>query len=320
MPKYRVLIADYAWPDLKIERDILAQIDAELIESPSNDLAPLVDLASDVDAIMVNWAKCPAEVIGASGRCRIVARLGVGLDNIDVAYCTQHGIPVTNVPDYCYIEVAEHAFAMLLCLARKLHLYNADASGGVYHTEAHLPMHRVRGQTLGVVGFGRIGGTLTEMAHGAGMKVLAFSRTQKEVEGVRWTSLDELLSLSDYISLSLPLTADNKHMIGPAQFAAMKPTAYLINCARGGLIDHAALADALAENRIAGAALDVHDPEPPPLDRAPWNDPRVLLTPHTAFISEQSLTDLRRRTAMQVADRLAGETPENVRNPEVLDG
>ena len=136
--------------------------------------------------------------------------------------------------------------------------------------------------------------------------------------GVTWTDSDELLAQSDYVSLHVPLTAETRHMIGAPQFALMKPTAFLINTARGGLVDHAALAAALAANRLAGAALDVQDREPPDLSQPPYNDPRVIVTPHAAFYSEESVDELRRRVAHQVGVRLTGGQPENVVNPEVL--
>ena len=323
MPRFHVLITDYAWPDVEIERKTLAQIDAELIvaEKPQQDAAGLAKLASEhaVDAIMTNWAKVPREVIAASGKCRIVSRLGIGLDNIDVAYCTEARIPVTNIPDYCLIEVAEHALALLLALARKVAFYHCDSKNGRYVLQAGPKLRRIEGQTLGIVGLGNIGRKLAAKALGIGLSVIAASRSRKDpLPGVEYVSLDELLARSDYVSLHLPLTKESRHMIGGAQLAKMKSTAYLINTARGGLIDHAALAAALAGGKLAGAALDVQDPEPPDLSQPPFNDPRVIVTPHAAFVSEESLADLRLRVARQVATRLTGGVPENVVNPAVL--
>ena len=317
---HRVLLTDYAWNDLDIEREVLGAADAELVVAEAGDAEHLVQLADGCRAIMTNWAKVPQAVIAACDDCQIVARLGVGLDNIDVAYCTQVGIPVTNVPDYCYREVAEHAVAMALCLARQLHRYQDAKTAGRYDFSEFFPLPRIEGQTFGVVGYGRIGRAVAQRARGLGMRVLVYNRSPLGDSDVEQAPLEHVLRESDYVSLSLPLVAETEGMIGAKQFALMKPTAYLINAARGGLVDHAALADALATNRLAGAGLDVHAPEPPPLDRAPWNDPRVLLTPHTAFVSTESLADLRRRVSQQVVDRLAGRTPENVRNPEVLGG
>lgn len=319
MPLFKVLITDYAWPDVEIERRVLAEIDAELIVATKQDVESLTALAKDVDAIMTNWAKTPAAVIGASPKCRIVSRLGIGLDNIDVEYCTRHGIPVTNVPDYCLIEVAEHALAQLLSLARKIAFYYRETQAGRYVLQAGPKLRRIEGQTLGIVGLGNIGRKLAQKALGLGLKVVATSRTRKDpLPSVRYCELDELLATSDYVSLHLPLRPETRHMIGAAQLARMKPTAYLINTARGGLIDAAALAAALDKGQLAGAALDVQDPEPPDLSQPPYNDPRVLVSPHAAFVSEESLANLRERVARQVATRLTGGVPENVVNPSVL--
>jgi len=319
MSRYKVLITDYAWPDVEIERRTLAEIDAELIvaEKSQQDSAGLAALAGQhqVDAIMTNWAKVPQAVIAASPKCRIVSRLGIGLDNIDVAYCTSHGIPVTNIPDYCLIEVAEHALALLLSLSRKVAFYHHETKLGRYQLQAGPKLRRIEGQTLGIVGLGNIGRKLAEKALGIGLRVIATSRSgNSRLAGVKIVSLEELLAASDYVSLHVPMTPQTKHLIGAAQLAKLKPSAYLINTARGGLIDTAALAAALAENRLAGAALDVQDPEPPDLAQPPYNDPRVIITPHAAFVSEESLADLRLRVARQVATRLTGGVPENVVN------
>jgi D-3-phosphoglycerate dehydrogenase len=319
MRKFRVLLTDYAWADTEIERQTLAEIDAELIVATHDkqDAAALAALAGEyrVDAIMTNWAKVPQGVIEASPQVRIVSRLGIGLDNIDVAYCTSRGIPVTNVPDYCLIEVAEHALALLLTMSRKVAFYHHETQNGRYQLQAGPPLRRIEGQTLGIVGLGNIGRKLAEKARGLGLQMLATSRSRKDpLLGVEFVGLDELLARSDYVSLHVPLTKGTRHLIGAAQLAQLKPSAYLINTARGGLIDHAALAAALDAGQLAGAALDVQNPEPPDLSQPPYNDPRVIVTPHAAFVSQESLANLRSRTARQVAVRLMGGVPENVVN------
>jgi len=314
MPQHQILLTDYAWPDLDIEREILAAANAELIVAPRGDEETLVALARPVDAIMTCWAKVTARVIEAAPRCRIVSRLGIGLDNIDVAECTARRIPVTNVPDYCLIEVAEHALALLLALGRKIAFYHRETKEGRYQLQAGPPLRRLAGQTLGIVGLGNIGRTLADKAVALGLRVLATTRTARTHPSVSLVPLEELLAASDYVSLHLPLSVETRHLIGARELAMMKPSAYLINTSRGGLVDHAALAEALAAGRIAGAALDVQDPEPPPLDQAPYSDPRVIVTPHAAFVSLESLEDLRRRATIQVVDCLSGRTPANIVN------
>jgi D-3-phosphoglycerate dehydrogenase / 2-oxoglutarate reductase len=319
---HRVLLTDYAWPDLDIERSILKDAGAELVVGEKKDPESLAQLAAGCDAIMTNWANVPESVIAASPRCKIIARLGIGLDNIDVAAATRRGIVVTNVPDYCVIEVAEHALALLLSLSRKVAFYHHETKSGRYNLQAGPTLRRIEGQTLGIIGLGNIGRRLAEKAVALRLHVLTTGRTKKDHKelppGVMWCERDELLEKSDYVSLHLPLTPETRNMIGAPQLERMKPGAYIINTARGGLIDNAALSAALKSGRIAGAALDVQDPEPPDLSQPPFDDPRVIVTPHAAFVSAESLENLRSRTARQVATRLQGGVPENVVNPNVL--
>lgn len=314
MSRFKVLLTDYAWPDLDIERQTLAGSGAELVVASATDPESLARQAADVDAIMTNWAKVPGSVLRVAPKCRIVSRLGIGLDNIDVAAATELGMLVTNVPDYCLIEVAEHALALLFALGRKVAFYHHETQSGRYNLAAGPKLLRMEGQTLGIVGYGNIGRKLAEKAVPLGFKILATSRTPRPVPGVEFCKLDQLLAQSDYVSLHVPMSPATRHMIGREQLALMKPSAYLINTARGGLIDNAALSAALVAGQLAGAGLDVQDPEPPDLSQAPWNDPRVVVTPHAAFVSQESLANLRARASRQVADCLEGKRPENVVN------
>jgi D-3-phosphoglycerate dehydrogenase len=309
MPRFKVLLTDYAWPDLAIEQAILSEAGIELVVAPRQDEETLVELARDVDAIMTNWAKTTERVIAA----------GIGLDNIAVDYCTSRGILVTNVPDYCIIEVAEHTLALLLSLARKVAFYHAQTKSGRYALQEGPVLRRLEGQTLGIVGLGNIGAKIAQKAAALGMQVVGYDlREPAAAEQVRRMNLGELLATSDYVTLHVPLTDKTRHMIGPKELAGMKATAYLINTARGGLVDHAALAEALAAGKLAGAALDVQEPEPPDLSQPPYNDPRVIVTPHAAFASQESLENLRSRTAKQIVACLTGGSPENVVNRSAL--
>jgi D-3-phosphoglycerate dehydrogenase len=316
----KALLTDYAWPDLDIERRILGDAQVELVVADKTDSASLAALAADCDAILTNWVRVPPEVIEAAKRCRIICRLGIGLDNIDLATATRLGIPVTNVPDYCLIEVAEHALALIFALARKVAWYHDATKHSRYALQEGPALRRMEGQTLGIVGLGNIGRKVAEKAIGVGLRVIATSRSRRGVPPhVEIVELDDLLKRSDYVSLHIPMTPDTKHLINAARLALMKPSAFLVNTARGGLVDAQALAAALRENRLAGAALDVQDPEPPDLSQPPYNDPRVIVTPHAAFVSQESLANLRQRVARQVVDRLQGRRPENVVNPQVLE-
>lgn len=314
MARFRVLLTDYAWPDLAIERSAYEAAGVELIVAPDGGEATLASLAGAVDAIQTCWARVTRRVLDAAPGLRVVSRLGIGLDNIDVAACTERRVPVTNVPDYCLHEVAEHALALLMALARNVAIYHAETKAGRYRLQAGPPLRRLSGRTLGIVGLGNIGRALADRAVGLGLRVLATTRTPRPHPGVEFRSLDELLAESDFVSLHLPLLPETRRLIGAEQLARMRPTACLINTARGGLIDHEALAEALEAGRLAGAALDVQDPEPPDLSRPPYSHPRTIVTPHAAFVSEESLAELRRRAVRQVIDVLEGRRPEHVVN------
>ncbi len=319
MPQWRVLLTDYAWPELEIEREILSAADAELIVAPDGGEATLVRQAHEVDGILTCWARVTPAVIDASSRLQIVSRLGIGLDNIAVDHCTARRIVVTNVPDYCLEEVAEHTLALLLALGRKVAWYHEQTQRGVYDLKSGATLRRIAGQTLGIVGLGSIGRRVAEKARAFGLRVIATSRRRENYPpGVEYLPLNELLAESDYVSLHVPSTLETRQLIGAAQFKLMKPSTYLINTARGAVVDELALADALAQGCIAGAALDVQQTEPPDLSQPPFNDPRVIVTPHAAFVSAESVADLRRRATQQVVEQLRGGTPANIVNRSAL--
>ena len=316
---YRVLLTDRAWPDSQIEREILAQAEAELIEAKDTSEAALCVLAADVDAIAANWAPVTEAVVRAARRCRIICRTGIGLDNIAVAAATKLKILVTNVPDYCVAEVADHALALMLACARNIAFFHVRTKRGEYSLQAAPAMPRLAGTRLGLVGLGHIGRNLAAKARALGLEVLGHTSSGNDHgTGCRMVSLDTLLSESDFVSLHAPLTSQTRHLLGLAQFEKMKRTAYLINTARGGLIEHADLWTALQRNLIAGAALDVFEPEPPDLSTPLMRDERVIVTPHAAFVSRESLNELRSRVAHQIVDVLSGRRPECVVNPEVF--
>lgn len=320
--KFRVLFTDRPWGDCEIERRILNDISAEVVEAPDQDEATLVSLARDVDAIATCWAKVLQPVVEAAERCRIICRMGIGLDNIAVDAATKRGIAVTNVPDYCVAEVSDHTLGLMLAFLRKIALYHQHTKAGQYDLQAGPPMRRLSKLTLGLVGLGRIGTEVGRKAHALGMTVLATTHSRNSGESTddgfpcRFVPLEILLAESDVVSLHAPLTPETKHLIGSEQFALMKPSAYLINTSRGGLIDHAALERALNEKRLAGAGLDVFTPEPPDLSQSLYRDERVIATPHAAFMSEESLIDMRSCVAEQIKAVLTDGTPRFLVNPD----
>jgi D-3-phosphoglycerate dehydrogenase len=243
------------------------------------------------------------------------------VDNVDIPAATNAGIVVTRVPDYCLDEVSDHTMALLLALVRKIPSSNARTQGGKWEMRAVVPIHRLRGTVLGLVAFGQIPQLVAPKAQSFGIRVVTYdpfvSKQVAERAGVEQVTFDELLKISDYISIHTPLLPATRHLFNADVLSRMKPTAYLINTARGPIIDEAALASALDQGHLAGAALDVMEQEPPSGSPLFGRD-NVIVTPHTSFYSEESLVDLQTKAAEEVVRVLSGQTPKNPVNPEAL--
>ena len=314
--RFRVLMTDRAWPDTEIETAILWAVDAELIEAPATDEATLVRLAADVDAIATTWARVTDVVIRSSPRCKVISRFGIGLDNIAVTTATELGLPVTNCPDYCVSEVSDHALGLILACARRIGFFHWRTKRGEYNLGAATTIRRLSGQTVGLIGLGRIARELVPKLRALGLKILAHTPSGSDHgTGCQMVTVAELLKQSDFVSLHAPLVAETRYLINAERLSLMKPTAYLINTSRGGLVDPDALWEALQKNQIAGAALDVFEPEPPNLSDPLYCDERVIVTPHAAFVSAESLIAMRTQAVEQVVQALRGERPDNVVNP-----
>ena len=319
----KILITDYAWPSVEPERQVLARVGAELIVAETGDEAELLSLAPTIDGILTCWKPVQENVIAAAKKCQIIARYGIGLDNIDVAAATQHGIVVTNVPAYCVDEVSDQAMGLLLACARKIPCYDAAVKNGTWEQHLGTQMYRLRGKTLGIVGFGRIAQAIVPKAKAFGLQINVSSpRTPLETirkHGAEKVTFTQLIAAADFITIHAPFTEETHHLFGPAEFRAMKPTAFLINTARGGIVDTEALTTALITGEIAGAGLDVLENEPPEPNEKLLACDNVIITPHTAFISQEALLDLEITAASCVAQVLTGQRPESVVNPEVLE-
>ena len=316
----RVLVTDYAWPSLDIERRILGGLGAELVVAETGEPDELVELAGGVDAILTNWKQVPPEALDRAPGCLVVSRYGVGVDNIPVDHATELGVLVVNVPDFCLQEVSDHAMALVLACARRVARYARETREGTWRLDGPgLP--RLAEQTIGLVGFGNIARALVPKARGFGMRVLAWSpsltpeRAGGEVEVAR--DLEQLLAESDYVSLHAPATPATAGLIGEAELRAMKATAYLVNTSRGALVDEAALVAALREGWIAGAALDVLRQEPAPAGHPLLGLDNAIVTPHAAFYSDSAIVELQTKAATNVAKVLTGELPGTVINPQV---
>lgn len=322
MTERTVLITDHSWPTVEIERDVLARVGARIVEPRSGDEQELVELARGASAIMTCFAQVPARVIDSAPGLQVVGRFGIGVDNIAVDAATRRGIPVTNVPVYCLDEVAEHVLALALTLRRRTLDFDRAVRDGDWTLKTGMPMHRISGQTLGILGYGKIGAAVAARARALGMHVVANSRSvpagRTYDDGVEAVDLDELAARSDVLTLHAPLLDATRHVVDAAFIARMKRTAVLINTARGPLVDQDALARALREGRIAGAGLDVFDPEHLPPGHPLLSAPNAVLTPHVAYYSEESVADLRRASAEAVAAVLGGRAAASVVNADAL--
>ena len=322
MPK-KVLITDYVWPSVEPERAVLAQAGVELVVAPDGDEETLTVLAADVDGILTCFAQVTEGVLRAAERCVVVGRYGVGVDNIAVDTATELGIAVTYVPDYCVEEVSDHVMALLLAWNRRIVLFDTTTrSTGWGSVKLDLPMVRLRGKKLGIVGLGRIGRAVAGRAAAFGLEVLAsdpYVTAEAASEmGVRLVDFTELLAQSDFVTLHTPLADGTRNLIGGPELRSMKSSAFLINAARGPLIDEDALHEALTSGEIAGAGLDVLVDPAPPVDHRLLQLDNLLVTPHVAFYSPEAVLELEERSAQEVARVLRGEMPENLVNPAVL--
>jgi len=314
-----------AFQDLEIEQRTLGGLDAELV--PVHDLysPESSKILSQADVLIITLHKISAELLDRMPKCKLISRLGVGIDNIDVAAATARGVWVANVPDYGVDEVATHAISLVLAQLRGLCSLSNATRAGAWDLRPVQPIHRLTDLTLGVMGYGRIGRTAGKKGGGVGMNVIAYdpflSDEQIRSAGAKAVDIDTLFRSSDFLTLHLPLDSNTRHIVNARTLKMMKASAYLVNTSRGGLVDEAALLDALNSNQLRGAALDVLSSEPPdakdPTLQALVKHEKVIVTPHVAWYSEQSQVDMRTRAAEDVVRVLRGERPRTPVN-EIL--
>jgi D-3-phosphoglycerate dehydrogenase / 2-oxoglutarate reductase len=318
--KAKVVLTDYVWESLEVEKRTLEGL-ADLVPLQTKTPEEFLAHAEDCDALLNTYAgPITAEVMARMPRCRIIARYGIGVDTIDLDAATRAGIIVTNNPTYCIEEVAEHTMALLLASARKVAFYDRLVRGGRWEVPPGKPMFRIAGSTLGLVGFGNIARQVAVRGAAFGMRVLFFDPFVKEDQrlapGTKM-ELHDLLRESDFVSVHPPLMPQTRKMIDDKAFSLMKPTAILINCSRGPIVDTDALVRALDAQKIAGCALDTTDPEPLPNPHPLRGRENVILNPHTAWYSEQAMLGLQSGAPNEVRRVLSGEWPVNVVNRAV---
>jgi D-3-phosphoglycerate dehydrogenase len=313
MSRTLIAVTDSPFPSLDLAIAALKRVDPELRMAKSASAEDILAVARDADAVLVTYAKLPGELLRQLTRCKVIGRFGLGVDNIDIAAAAQLGITVTYVPDYCLREVSDHAMALLLALARKITFSNRLVQSGRWEVPPIVPLRRLEGEVLGLIGFGNIPRALAPKAKAFGLEVITHDpyvpADVVKAFGVESTGFEDVLSRSDFISIHAPLLPATRGLMNAAAFARMKAGAFLVNTARGPLIDEAALVAALDSGRLAGAALDVVTAEPLAGNSPLLGRDNVILTPHTGFYSVEALEELQTKCASDVARVLSGETP-----------
>lgn len=327
MPPFKVVITDFGDPDHSLEAGVLhdSGLDIDLVRLQTRVPEELIPQVADADALIVQWATINRKVVAAMTRCKVISRYGIGVDMVDLQAAGEHGIPVANVPDFCMEEVSDSTIGFIFDLARRTVFLDRYVRAGGWGSSRPLPSWpppRLRGQTLGIVGLGNIGRAVASKAACLGLTVLAtdpyLTPAQAAELGVELVSLDDLLRRADFVTVHCPLNDETRGLIGAAQLASMKPTACLINMARGPVVVQAALYEALANGAITAAALDVLEQEPPdPHDPLLQLD-NVIITPHSSSGSVEAVLQLRRDTAQNVVDMLSGRLPRSIVNRTAL--
>lgn len=321
MSTLKVIVTDYEYDTFDPEIKVLQEAGIELVLEQCKTEEEVIERCKDADALINQYAPISKKVIDQLDNCKVISRYGVGVNTIDLKAATEKGIVVGNVTDYGLDEVSDHAMGLILSSARKITKLNNTIKSGKWDFKVAAPVFRLRGRTLGLVGFGNIPQRLTVKAQAFGLHVIAYDPfVPEEVAkdlNVRLVDLNELCETADYISVHLPLNEHTEKIISHDEFDKMNKEAFVINTARGPVIDEEALIAALKEGKIAGAGLDVLEEEPISSNNPLLTMDNVLLTPHAAFYSEEAVTELKRKTAENVADVLTGYYPSYLVNKEV---
>ena len=306
-----IAITDSVFPSLDPAKAALARLDPTYRIAKSASAEDILAVARDADALLITYAKITREIIGQLTKCKAIGRFGLGVDNIDLPAAKEKGIAVNYVPDYCIREVSDHTMALLLSLIRKVPLSNKLVQAGRWEMPAVVPIRRIEGTVLGLVGFGHIPRLVAPKAQAFGIKVIAYDPFAKaelfKAANVESVDFDTLLQRSDYVSVHAPLMPQTRGMMNAAAFAKMKKGAYVVNTARGPLIDEPALIAALDVGQVGGAGLDVVATEPLAKDSPLLGRDNVIVSPHTAFYSIEALEELQSKCASDVARVLNGE-------------
>lgn len=313
-----VAVTDHPFPNLDIAREILEGAGHAVTEHRCRTAEDVAQACAPAEGVLNTYAPIPASTLRSLSHCRAIARFGIGVDTVDLKAADERGIMVTNVPDYCTGEVATHTLALLLAVHRRIVQLDRDIRQGSWNVFAAGTIRRLEGASLGLVGAGRIPRAVATRAAAFGLRALAYDPYLADdawPAGIeRRRSLEELVGESDFLSLHAPSVPETHHMVDEGVLGQMPAHAILINTARGALVASGALARALRDGRIAGAGLDVIEHEPLAEEHELRQIETVVLTPHAAFYSEESLRELQRKAAEQLRAALAGERPEYLVN------
>ena len=322
MDRYKVVVINPGYESYRFEREILEPAGVELIIAAEDCITEelVISSAHDADAILVREGPITRKVIASLERCRIIARYGVGTDNVDLETARQRKIYVSIVPDYGTEDVSDHAIALLLCCIRTLPVRDKNVRKGIFETDINAEIYRTTGKNIGIIGYGKIARAFHRKWSGfLPSKILVYDPFVDfdviQNNGAEKVDLDTLLTDSDYISIHAPLTTDTQHMFNEITLKKMKPTSILVNTSRGAIIDTIALARAIEKGVIAAAGLDVFEKEPLSVGHPLVSLSNVVLTPHMAWYSKDSTKDLQKGAAKEVRRVLSGKMPQNWANP-----
>jgi D-3-phosphoglycerate dehydrogenase len=309
------------------EEEIIREAGYELDIFQCREPGEVLQITKNADAIICQYAEINREVLHSVQKCKVVARYGVGLDNIDVKAATEMGIQIVHTPYFCFVDVADHTMGLILALSRQIIRLNNTMKSNPNKNYGELLKYlknvdRPREQTIGIIGFGKVGGEVAKRAISFGYKVITYDPyVPQEIisaQGVRKVELSELFRKSDIVTIHAPLNNETRKMIGSKALELMKETAYLVNTARGPIVDERALIEALQVHKLAGAALDVTEEEPIPNNHPFLKMENVILTPHVSFYSRTSIYDLKTKVAQYAINALKGTGEYTIANPEVL--
>ena len=323
----KVVVTDYIEPDLEWEAAEMARRGVEFVTHQLK-FAPVADVAAatrDADVVVVNMVPITPELIAQWKNCKLVIRHGVGYDNVNVAALNAAGIPLCYIPDYCAEEVAEQAIGLIMACGRRIvssrKVLDDSSAAGRWDFNPVIPVFRMGGQKLGIIGCGRIGSLVYLKLKSFGFTFLVcdpyLTAERKRELGIETVDHETVFRESDFITIHTPLTPETRHMVNARTLALMKPTAYVVNTARGPMVDVNALADVLRKGTIAGAGIDVFDVEPPPADYPLFGLPNAILTPHLAWYSEDAARTIRELIVLEIGRYLAGQPPRYLGKPAV---